>query len=231
MRMLSAEYNHVHAKCIDVDSEFLASPSLSLRVAAEALAAVEETEICYRDGHRFAPYLQSRRLAERIDSSQPQFSVRPNGAYVITGGTNGIGLEIAAYLASLGAKHLALTGITPLPSQDQWPSALKSNETSMYVRRKLEKLLQIQSMGASIEIHCGRLTEKKRLSAFLAGFRAKVGKIHGIVHSAGCTPDNSNGRFAFINKSQEDLQRVFEPKADGLEGLHEALSGKSRISL
>jgi 3-oxoacyl-(acyl-carrier-protein) synthase/acyl carrier protein len=225
MRMLSAEYNHVRAKCIDVDSEFLAPSSLPSKVTAEALAAVEETEICYRRGQRFAPYLQSRRLAEGTDSSKPQFSVRPGGGYVISGGTNGIGLEIAAYLAAAGAKKLALMGITPLPPPEQWRSALKANEISVYVRRKLEKLLEIQSRGVDLDIYSGRLIEREKLASFFSAFRSKAGRIDGVVHSAGCAPDLSNGRFAFIHKNQDDLQRIFEPKVDGLEALHEVLNG------
>jgi 3-oxoacyl-(acyl-carrier-protein) synthase/acyl carrier protein len=225
MKMLSAEYNHVRAKCIDVDSEFLASPALLSQVIAEALAAVEETEICYRQGQRFVPYLKSRRLAD--NSRQPQLPVRRNGAYVISGGTNGIGLEIAFYLAAQGAKNLALMGVTPLPPQGQWRSALKSSVISVYVRKKLEKLLQLQSMGVNLDVYTRRLIDRENLSAFLSGFRSKAGRIDGVVHSAGCAPDISNGKFAFINKSQADFQRVFEPKVDGLEALHEALSGET----
>jgi 3-oxoacyl-(acyl-carrier-protein) synthase/acyl carrier protein len=224
VKMLSAEYSHVRAKCIDIDAEFLASSSLAMRVTAEALAAVEETEICYRRGQRFAPYLQSRRLSDGADPGRPGFSVRPNGAYVISGGTNGIGLEIARYLAESGAKNLALMGITALPPQDRWPSSVTSSEISVNVRRKLEKLLQIQAMGVVLDVYSGQLTDREKLASFLSVFRSKAGKIHGVVHSAGRAPDLSNGRFAFIKKTEEDLQRVFEPKTEGLEALYEALS-------
>ena len=79
-------------------------------------------------------------------------------------------------------------------------------------------------MGVNLDIYSGRLIDKENLTSFLSVFRAKAGRIDGVVHSAGCVSDINNGKFAFINKSQEDLQRVFEPKVDGLEALHEALS-------
>jgi 3-oxoacyl-(acyl-carrier-protein) synthase/acyl carrier protein len=227
MKMLSAEYNHLRAKCVDVDSEFLTSTSLASRLVAEALAQVEETEICYRGGQRFVPYLKSRTLADQSESTQAELSVQPNGAYVISGGTSGIGLEIAGYLAASGAKNLALMGITPLPPQNQWRSVLNSTDLSSSMRRKLEKLVQLQSLGVNLDIYCGPLIDRAKLASFLKAFRARVGRIDGVVHSAGCAPDLSAGKFAFINKSQGDLQRVFEPKVDGLEQLAELLSDET----
>jgi 3-oxoacyl-(acyl-carrier-protein) synthase/acyl carrier protein len=224
MKMLSSEYNHVRAKCVDVDSEFLGSSSLPSRLAAETVAQLDETEICYRGGQRFVPYLKSRTLADQAESPQPQLSVHPNGAYVISGGTSGIGLEIAAYLAGSGAKNLALMGITPLPPQNQWQSALNSTNLAPSMRRRLEKLVLVQSLGVELDIYCGPLIDREKLAVFLKAFRSKVGRIDGVVHSAGCAPDLSAGKFAFINKSQADLQRVFEPKVDGLQQLAELLS-------
>ena len=90
--------------------------------------------------------------------------------------------------------------------------------------RSLKKLLKLSRIGVNLDIYSGRLINKENLSSFLSVFRAKAGRIDGVVHSAGCASDINNGKFAFINKSQEDLQRVFEPKVDGLEALHEALS-------
>lgn len=85
---------------------------------ADAVAAVVDTiraddgedQIAWREG--------SRRAARLVPGSAPaksrSFSVRPDRAYLITGGLGGIGLQLASWLTDNGARHLVLVGRTSI---------------------------------------------------------------------------------------------------------------------
>jgi acyl transferase domain-containing protein/NADPH-dependent curcumin reductase CurA len=53
---------------------------------------------------------QAKHIGKIIITHQEQKAIQPDGAYLITGGLSGIGLEAARWLAAQGARHLALMG-------------------------------------------------------------------------------------------------------------------------
>lgn len=70
------------------------------------IAMTTEDEVTYRDGNRRAARLMPVALPARTDS----VLVRPDGAYIVTGGTRGLGLRTAEWLAEQGAGTILLCG-------------------------------------------------------------------------------------------------------------------------
>jgi acyl transferase domain-containing protein/enoyl-CoA hydratase/carnithine racemase/aryl carrier-like protein/SAM-dependent methyltransferase len=214
VRMLSADYRHIEARHLDIDQAAFGSPAKLRRIILDELATeLHETEICYRDGHRFVPVLS---IAEADDQAE-SFEIAPDATYVVSGGTNGIGLEIARHLADKGCTKLVLMGITPLPPKDTWSQALARDDVSPYIRAKLAALIELDNVVEHLEIYTGPLTDLPALRRYFMKVRATLGPIRGVIHSAAVYSDATTPAFA--DKKLGRMQKVWEPKVDGLESL------------
>ncbi|MBD2610773.1 SDR family NAD(P)-dependent oxidoreductase [Nostoc punctiforme FACHB-252] len=211
IKVLSAEHAYVTSRHIDIDAAMLQNPGLLEQALTQELTAnLEETEICYRQQQRFVPYLEAELAQPRAD-----LSIRSDGVYVISGGTGGIGLEIAYYLVAKGARKLVLMGLNALPPKTKWRD--EGEEYSEHLKVKLGKLARLHRQVEHLSIYTGSLTEPQQLASFFAEIRHRVGSISGVIHSAGITSDFK--KPAFVTKDLAGIAAVLEPKVTGLETL------------
>ncbi|WP_405594706.1 type I polyketide synthase [Streptomyces sp. NBC_01410] len=138
----------------------------------------------------------------RIDG-EPS-AVRPGGAYIVTGGLRGVGLEAARWLAGQGAGHVVLNGRSPGP-----------RSTS----RTLEEL---RAGGTRITVVLGDIADPGTAERLVATATANGLRLRGLVHAAMVLDD-----AAITNISDEQLSKVWRPKATGAWRLHEATAGHS----
>jgi acyl transferase domain-containing protein/enoyl-CoA hydratase/carnithine racemase/acyl carrier protein len=217
VKMLSADYPHVSARFIDIDQSAYDQPLQLRQIAMQEFAAeLQETELCYRDGQRFAPVLSAIETgAGQQDTSLP---IAQDGVYVISGGTNGVGLEIAKYLAAKGCTKLVLMGVTQLPPREEWPQAVNRDDVSSYIKNKLLELIELDKTVEHLQVYTGSITSQYTLKRYFKKIRAKLGPIRGIIHSAGVYSDAD--KPGFVSKDLKRMQQVWEPKVNGLESLH-----------
>jgi len=209
VRMLSADYRHVDARLVDIDE----TANLRCIALGEFGSDLRETEICYRGGQRYVPSLAIG--ATNTRDSVPE--IAGDAVYVVTGGTNGVGLKLARHLVRKGCRKLVLMGITPLPPKARWPAA-HDEDPSPYVRNKLRELISLDKSVDQLEIYTGSLTDRHSLRRYFVKVRATLGPIRGVVHAAGAYSDAAVPGFA--DKALARMQQVWEPKAAGLESLH-----------
>jgi len=226
IKMLGAEYGKVRSKTVDVQDMVLDTDALLSTIILEWKVWEPVSEIAYIKGTRMIPYADILDTMDenRLMSNSKSAFEKTKGAVVITGGTRGIGFEIASYLVSKGVQKLVLMGIQQLPPKNQWDSIIKNSQSDPSVSEKLKKLIELETRGAEIEIYTGALTAKDKLEVFFENIRMKWGRIAGIIHCAGLSIDRNP---AFINKQVEDIERVLEPKIDGLMVLHDILDTNS----
>jgi len=215
VKMLSADYEHAKARFIDIDQPVYRDYKQLRQIIDRELAAeLQETEICYRQGQRFVPYLHC--------NSQPQHqqpcTIDNEGVYVISGGTSGVGLEIAKYLAAKGCQKLVLMGINALPSKMDWATLVQQSGLSSSEKDKLNALIQLDKTIKSLRIYTGPLTDQQQLADYFGHIREQLGPIKGIVHSAAVYSDAS--RPDFVSKDPVHMQQVLAVKINGLESLH-----------
>ncbi|MDB6039325.1 MAG: CalA, partial [Verrucomicrobiales bacterium] len=217
VKMLSAEYSHISARTIDIDSEAFEKTGCVAEIVDAESQKNEETEICYRQGKRYVPFL----VAESQKHFERTFSLRSDGVYIVTGGTRGIGFEIAKHLVSSGARKLVLLGIQSLPPKAEWQRAAQDGELSPDQRAQLKGFIELGQKLDQFEIYTGPLTDRKSLGEFFAGIRSRWGVIKGVIHSAGVYSEAHSS--AFVTRDFARMRNVFEPKVRGTEQLHELL--------
>ncbi|WP_050776695.1 beta-ketoacyl synthase N-terminal-like domain-containing protein [Streptomyces sp. SPB074] len=213
LRCLGAEYQRLDTTVLDTDLPTGEPERLAATLWGEWHRPGERAEICHRHGLRYEPVL--RPTLARHTPLAPD----PGRAYVVTGGTRGIGARVAAHLVERGARAVAVLGGRPLPPRESWdtPGALGAAEAEAVTGiRRLEQL------GARVLVHTGPLTDQAALGTFLERVRSELGPLGGVVHCAG---GHGGGRPAFVGKDTADVRATFAPKADALETLARLCEG------
>lgn len=158
-------------------------------ITRELISRQKETEIKYYDGDR---YMREYREIQLPPLQEGQPLLKQQGTYLITGGTGGIGMIIARYLAEYFPGNIILTGRSVL-------SALKKQE-----------LEDLERLGAAVIYLRADVSNKEEVDYLLEQGTLKFGPINGIFHCAGVFQDT-----LALNKQQEAIEEVFGPKIYG----------------
>lgn len=140
-----------------------------------------EPELCVRAGGILAPRLEAVRTVPVLpsgDSCSLAGQVSPRGTYLITGGTGGIGLDLALRFARAGAGGLVLLS----RRGEGFVAGLQADSPSA---RAWEALSGIPSTKV-IVLRCDVTIKDDVSSAFAAAGSAEAGlpPVRGIVHAA-----------------------------------------------
>ena len=178
-----------------------------------AAFASSDPIIAWRQGVRFVPSIEPLDLASSPDSP---FSVREGATYLITGGTGGMGLEIARYLAGQARVKLVFVNRTRFPERASW-ERLETAGTDRRLTAKIRTLKEIESLGAAIHLvaaDVASLPEMERVSRDYPDIRA-------VFHCAGV------GNDVFLARHDwERLLGVLRPKIQGTAVLRDVFGGK-----
>ncbi|MGW1541294.1 SDR family NAD(P)-dependent oxidoreductase [Streptomyces sp. NPDC002309] len=136
------------------------------------------------------------------------------GTYLITGGTGGIGAELASWLVDQGARTLLLTGRTPLPDPATAAPDHPRAARSAVLRALTERGVDVQYAAVDVADH--------RAMRALLDERVRDGKppLRGVFHAAGTydsvpVGDMTPGRLASL----------LEAKVSGAWNLHRLVQG------
>jgi acyl transferase domain-containing protein len=187
-------------------------------VAGQAEKLFEE--ISQTDGEDQVAFRADQRYVVRLVQSQhltpplpPTF--QPDGSYLVTGGLGTLGLLVARWMASQGARRVILMGRTPVPPRSAWYQL----EAGHPQKRLVQELLQLESMGTSIHLAAVDVADEEQLANFLNDYkRDGWPTIKGVVHTAGVVEDE-----LLLRMSTETFTRVLRPKLRGGWLLHSLL--------
>ncbi|PLB36519.1 fatty acid synthase S-acetyltransferase [Aspergillus candidus] len=123
-------------------------------------------------------------------------------SYLITGGTSGLGLQLAKLLVERGAKHLVLVSRTgPKTPEDH---AL---------------ILNLRYKGVSVYIETGDISNIEAAESLFHQHKSWP-SIAGVIHSAGVL-----GTISAHDVTPDSFRTVFAPKALGAWNLHQTTQG------
>ena len=193
-RTVALEHPELNCTCIDLDPATDPADTTDLLAS---LSSPEESQIAWRHGVRHAARLVPL-PTPAINGASP---VRADASYLITGGTGGLGLSLATWLANQGAQHLILV------SRRQ-----ASGAAAEAIAQMQQSGVQVQTLQADVSDRAALEVLFERLQSVSSGWPA----LRGIIHCAGIIED---GMLA-----EHDWQRfktVFPSKINGAWHLHE----------
>ena len=196
-KVIPKEFASIHTRSIDLELGAATAPDRAARqILAECAQDFGPTElVAYRGVGR---WLESLEPAS-IDRAATR--LRQRGVYLITGGTGGIGLEIAEHLARTVQAKLVLVSRTGQPHR---PDAIE----------------RLRKLGAEVEVVPADVTDLVAMRGVVAHALEKFGCIDGVLHAAGVLDDG------LIQLKQKDAaDRVLAPKVSGTLVLEQALAG------
>lgn len=195
------EYPRLHCRCIDLDQ------ATELTAIIDELAASGASPlVAYRQGQRYISHLDDLDITRVADT---KIAIKEQGTYLITGGTGGIGLEVARWLAARFAGTIILINRTPFPAPETW-SAILATSSDEQLRAKVALLSNIAASGTQVRCYAANSASLTQMTAVVDEIHASFGDIHGIFHCAGVAGDG------FIIRRDEDaFNRVVTPKIQG----------------
>ncbi|MGA5452718.1 type I polyketide synthase [Streptomyces umbrinus] len=143
----------------------------------------------------------------------PAVAIHGEGTYLVTGGAGGIGGRLALWLADQGARHLLLTGRSPLPAvgtqlPDDHPHAAA-----------LAVLDELAGRGVSVQYEAADVADHHAMQALLTGrHRQGLPPIRGVFHAAGVID-----YAPLSDMTAADLDTVLAAKVSGAWNLHRLL--------
>lgn len=196
---------------------------LLTRIVSEFSEEHASPVIAYRGKYRWERHFEHVRLKEPLPPSAPSRTavirrVRPGGVYLITGGTGGIGLAIAEYLAKACRPKLVLTKKSPFPKKSTWNELVTAPDTPPSVRNTISTLMEIERIGAEVDVFVANASHKEQMQKVVGEVVAKYGTINGVIHAAGIV------RASVIRaKTRQTADSVLAPKVYGTMILFELL--------
>ncbi|MEN3615168.1 beta-ketoacyl synthase N-terminal-like domain-containing protein [Plantactinospora sp. ZYX-F-223] len=199
-KVIGHEHDNVRCGWVDVDA---ATPPEAW-LGELSWGADQPTMAAYRDGRRYLAELVEQDLAG--DGHLP---VGSDGAWLITGGLGGLGLEMARYLArSVPGVRLALLSRSGLPDRATWddPEAAHTDRQ----RRQMAVIRELEAVGAVVRTYAAHVDRVDDMRVALAAVLGEFGRIGAVVHAAGIAGDGF-----VLRKDAEVFRRTLAPKVDG----------------
>lgn len=199
--VLSKECPNLELRCIDYDEETVASDILKL-----VKRKCPGYTLALRKGRA---YRQEFGKLDIENAEVRNISFKNNGAYIITGGTGGLGIEMARYIASKANTNICLINRKEFPSRDRWDSIIKENIDIKSIN-SIQKLVEIENSGSTVSFYQANVSNIHEMKPVFDDIRNTLGRINGIIHAAGVAGDGF-----IINKSKTKFDDVVKPKIKG----------------
>ncbi|MGX4585219.1 SDR family NAD(P)-dependent oxidoreductase [Paenibacillus chitinolyticus] len=196
----ATEYPNLRYRCIDIDEATDMETVLD-----EVLTENPTFRVAYRNNQRFTEALT---VIEQKQESIRELDIKSTGVYLITGGTGGLGLQMAIDLGNRGARTICLLARKALPERSTWQTLLSNGDRKL--KTLIESILYLENLGCTILLRYTDVGDRVQMESILSELKTAYGPINGIIHCAGMAGDG----FLF-NKNMNTFRDVIRPKING----------------
>ena len=206
IKTISQEIPWLSGRHIDLSIESTkANAALILR---ECKVISSEQEIAYRQGQRWVLRLESA-LTSKIPPNPLPF--KKCGHYLINGGLEGIGVEVAKYLLQHFEARLLLIGQTPLPDENQWEIHLVQADA---VAEKIHAYQTLRQAGGEIVYQAVDVSDFEQLQQLV---KQTTSPLDGVIHLTGIPQQER----LLIEETYDSLSASFRTEIWGVWTLHQ----------
>ncbi|PSB05585.1 short-chain dehydrogenase, partial [Pleurocapsa sp. CCALA 161] len=197
-RVIALEQPELNCRCLDLEVGVKQEEAIKILVS-ELLSPDIEDQIVYRQGLRRVARLTKARLKpENKSKSEDKVIIKSKGTYLITGGFGALGLELAQWMVTEGAKHIVLVGRS------------EPNKTAV------QKIEELEKAGANVSVLKGDISQQEELVHILEQIEAFLPPLQGVIHAAGILDDG-----LLSSMKWEQFTKVMAPKVQGSWHLHQ----------
>jgi phthiocerol/phenolphthiocerol synthesis type-I polyketide synthase E len=170
-KVISQECERVKCRSIDVGevTEGWQEATIVEQLINEIKSGNEEQEVAYRGRWRYVIKYE----AARIDRRGVDTVLRKGGVYLITGGTGGIGIEVAEYLCRERGGKVALVSRRGLRGIGE------------------EGVKRIEALGDRVMLERADVGEEDEMRKAVERVERRFGRINGLIHAAGLAGENA----------------------------------------
>jgi amino acid adenylation domain-containing protein len=209
-RAVPHEYPNLTCRSIDVmlpSANSRQAARTAAQVAAELSSEARDPAVAYRSNQRWTQAFEPVRL-EAV--SRAHSLLKPEGVYLITGGTGGIGLALAEHLAQTRRARLSLVGRSALPPKSEWAQWLSAHAADDETSDRIRRIQAMESLGAEVLAASADVSDEAQMREVLRLTREHFGVINGVIHAAGISPGGM-----IETKTPEMMASVLAPKVRG----------------
>jgi acyl transferase domain-containing protein len=186
-RVLAFEHPELWGGLVDIDT-------VQVDQLVNDLLGPVDQQIAYRQGQRFTAQLVHQPLEP---GTAENLTIRPDASYLVTGGLGGVGLKVAEWLATRGARHLVLMGRS------------RGTEAARLAVKALE------NAGVQVLLVQGDASLPGDVQRIVNEINVAMPPLRGIIHSAGIIEDS-----LLVNQNWQAFERVMASKVAGAWNLH-----------
>ncbi|QIS24139.1 SDR family NAD(P)-dependent oxidoreductase [Nocardia terpenica] len=194
-RVIAGEHPELWGGTVDLDQP-------DATALLDVLAAPGKEDVIALTGQQA---LVARLAGVEREPDVPDADCRPDGTYLITGGLGALGLEIARWLASRGARRLLLAGRRALPDRARW-----DEESDPAIRQRIRAVRELEAMGVTVRTIPLDITDRAEAARLLDTDALELPPIRGVVHAAGTLSAQ-----LVHNLDEAALHAVMRPKVEG----------------
>jgi acyl transferase domain-containing protein len=194
----------VRSRTVDIEWDSAEnSKDLVENLIGESTRTMPGIRVAYRGRERWVKTYEAVRLA-----APQSLPLRPGGVYLITGGTGGLGLLIARFMAETTRGKLALTTRSPFPARTEWDQWLVQHDSDDRTSYQIRQLREIEALGGEVLVTTAETADRDAMEAAVAECVKRFGPIHGVIHAAGILGNQED-------RSRAAMDRVLLPKVAG----------------
>ncbi|NFF81603.1 SDR family NAD(P)-dependent oxidoreductase [Clostridium botulinum] len=200
-KVIIQECGNLKIKCIDINDETSNECLINeiLNINKSRIIAIRDTDI----------YEEELININKRNKVNDFYEFRDGSTYIITGGTGGIGIEIAKYLSSKNKVNICLISRSGFTLREEWNDILK-NSSDKRIKKNIKILKSIEEDGSNIEFFKADISVESDVKNLISNIKNKYGKLNGIFHAAGVAGDGF-----IINKHKDKFYSVLNPKILG----------------